>query len=89
MRRLMQRSPRAAAVFFNSRGDVITSDFLNTRFIHRALLPTRGPSTKQAVAMVTAASGHVCPTVVIYRRKLKLCACVCFHGHVNLCDGLR
>lgn len=51
----MQRGPRAA---FSTPGDVITRDFLNTRFIHRALLPAQGPSTKQAVAIATAASGQ-------------------------------
>lgn len=63
MKRLMQRSPRAV---FSPRGDVITRDFLNTRFIHRALLPTRGPSTKQAVSIATTASGHVSPLFCCY-----------------------
>ena len=42
--RLAHWGPRAASffLFFFARGDVITRDFLNTRFIHRALLPDTG-----------------------------------------------
>lgn len=87
MRRLMRRSPRAA--FFSPRGDVITRDFLNTRFIHRALLPTRGPSTKQAVSMATTASGHVSPLsccYLLFEEGMESRNCVCtVQGHVRLC----
>lgn len=74
-------------LFSFTRGDVITRDFLNTRFIHRALLPTQGTSTKQAVSIATAASGHVSPPSCCYLQEESeaVCVFVCVRGHVCLC----
>lgn len=70
VRRLMQTGPRAASP--GGWGH----HFLNTRFIHRAPLPTWGGASKQAVSTATAASGHVSVLPVVIW-SLTQCVCVC------------